>query len=222
MNLWDWLIVQFSGSTIGVLGQRAAGKTTLHQAIRNAPLPNAYKPTVSAQALGRARGRIQAMPGSSQQPQSSRIALREGNDVPGDSKLNAPAWKDLVLTSDVILYLFDARKLVAGDVDHAERFRFDCELISHFLNDRSKAKAEPAFALVGTHGDLDPTYQPPNTGSPHYDYWYRVRNLPTVDYGVLQLGAALPELPRVVVGSLKTAESAADLAFRVFKQELKL
>jgi GTPase SAR1 family protein len=220
MNLWDWLVVKFSGSTIGILGQRAAGKTTLHAVFRDAPMPDGYRPTVAAQSVGTGRQLFQALPGSDHQPQSGKVAVRKGRDVPGDSKLNAASWKDVILESDVVLYLFDVHKLLASDAEYAERFKFDCELIEEFLG--SRTGPEPKFALVGTHCDLEPTYRPPNSGSPFFRFWNKVNTLEVVQYGVIRLGQALENEPRVVLGSMKTLDSAADLAFRICKQELGL
>lgn len=226
VNLIDWLSILFMGEKVGVLGSRAAGKTQFQRFIRTGTLPGVteYKPTLGTELAKAGRATASQQIGSTDKPSSSRLNIRKGRDVPGDIITNAADWKQVVLDSDALLYLFDAWKLRSDPEAVGLQLKTETDLIRGFLDDRTRHlpdRREPAMVLIGTHCDLDPDYRPPSSGSAFLRYCAKMYRLGVLEECADELGHALADVPTVVFGSLATVEGASDLAYRVFKQELK-
>jgi hypothetical protein len=214
MRLWDHVFVLFRGLDLGVLGQRAVGKTVLQTFLREGYLEHSKGATVAAtrQQWGRS-----SLRGSS----VARVPIRRGTDVPGDSLTNADDWRAISLEADVLLYLFDVARLLEDDRAHNDRMLVDAELVSSFLAERPNiARRPPVVSLVGTHCDRAPGYQPPSTGIDFYLFFKEVYDHDDVQRVSRMIGADLPKVPRPVVGSLQDEQAANDLCWRVFTQEL--
>src|SRR3954470_20949615 len=135
MGLWDRIVVLARGRTVAVLGPQAVGKTTLHHFLRDGVHPgDPYRPTVGTRRVEQGRPEV------ADNGDHHKIAIRKGLDVPGDSKNNADDWGQLVRDSDVLLYLFDATKILAHDEEQLQRIRGDSDFISEMLLRRSQER----------------------------------------------------------------------------------
>jgi hypothetical protein len=223
MSFWDWIVTLVTGKRVAVLGPRAAGKTTLQTYLREGTIVATYEPTLSATEAGYGRREVKELPGAERKQGVGKVAVKKGRDVPGDSKANQAAWREQALEYDVVLYLFDAHKVLNGARAMANRIVYDCDLIGGFLEQRlSDGGSLPKAAIVGTHCDLDDAYQPPNKGTAHMAYWAKVTSRKAVTEAQENLSKAYDDPVPVVVGSLKDAESAGELTWRVLKQELDI
>jgi hypothetical protein len=219
VRLWSRIVVLIRGKQIGVLGQRAVGKTFLQTFLREGELPKQYRATVASKKLPPARPKLRG----EKRNEKTKVAIRTGADVPGDSATNTDEWRELTHEVDVLLYLFNVQLLLEGDASHAERMLVDAELVGSFIDERQKLdKGVPKVALVGTHCDLVDGYEPPSSGTDFLIFFSSVFEREEVKRAALLIGQSLPSVPRPVVGSLATDDEAADLAWRVFHQELKL
>jgi hypothetical protein len=219
MGLIDGLVIFFSGKRLGVLGERRVGKTVLNKYIREGRLVREYEQTIRADRVRAARPSVTAVDGSG----STRVAIKKGHDVPGDSRTNIDAWRDIVRESDYLLYLFDAHLLLHDSGAHGRRVRAQCETITGFLEDRSTSNPPlPKVVMVGTHCDLDASYVSPSLGTRSWRFYNEVRTQADVDRSSMTFGTVLENEAPVVIGSLATREDADDLVARVFRQEFDL
>jgi hypothetical protein len=221
MRLWDRFVVLVRGKRLGVLGPRAAGKTTLLQYLTSGSLPTEYRPTLGVEQVKAGRPRVSELGGSREDPGSGHVSLRRGRDVPGDSGPNLEAWEEVVFESDAVLYLFNVQLMMSGDQAHATRVLADCELVGGFFRKRKEQGAKlPKAVMVGTHCDLDPDYSPPSAGTEFLLYYSNViqnADLIAAQQAISQVHA---KPVQVVIGSLKNKASASDLSYRVLKQQL--
>jgi hypothetical protein len=224
MNWWDRIVVLIAGKRIGVLGSRAAGKTTLNTYLREGRVLTEYEPTLGTEAVASGRPQVRQLEGATQgNPGVGKIAIRRGRDVPGDSKTNQADWQDIVMESQALVYLFDVHRLLKQERAYSNQIVYDCQLVGGFLEDRlTRDGAAPQVGMLGTHCDLEPDYAPPDRGSGHLDFYSRVSQRKAVDDARRALGAAQDRPPPLLVGSLKDAESAGELSWRILKQEFHL
>lgn len=213
MGIFDSLIIRFRGKNLGVVGPRAAGKTTFHSWIRHERLPREYRPTVAPQRQSKKRSRVDGQDGS------EKVAFKEGLDVPGDVLSSLDSWTAVAKKADVLLFMFDASRALDPQDDHGHEMIQGCSVLSAVMADEG---APPRLALVGTHCDLIDGYAPPAADSRFVEFERRIRSERSIEYSLWSLGSALPSPPPLVLGSMCDEEAAAELASRVLRQHLGL
>jgi hypothetical protein len=195
------------GKQFGVLGPRAAGKTTLHTWLREGVLVSGSRPTVLATTAPAGRAKF---------PDAS-LVIKAGRDVPGERATNLRAWEEVVRQSDYLVYVFDANKLLRGDEDHRREVASDCTVVGQLVRTHHGDRERPRIAMLGTHCDLATGYAP--TGALFDRFASRVIGLSAVDDGRYYLRQARPNSPRpsVVLGALNTEQSAELVSIRLLK-----
>jgi hypothetical protein len=159
---------------------------------------------------------IESMDGKSSK---IRVAVKKGYDVPGQAAA-VDAWAKVLGEATLLLYLFRADCIFNQDPLHVRRMGDDARLIAEILR-RRPGKLRGA-ALIGTHYDLVPGYQGPETGSKFYKWHERIEQSPAVDEARLVLGRVTRSAPALVVGSMGTVAATQELTFRLFMRELGL
>ena len=139
------------------------------------------------------------------------LKLKDTLDLPG-SKDQYPEWKQLLVKSDVVLYLLRADRLIIGDKMVEARVRDDVKHIGEWLDARSP---RPQLFVIGTHCDLDEEYQSLSDHSVG-NYLDNFRKLPIMTEVVLRGGGANDV--KVSLGSLKTKEETEKLVIKIFNQ----
>jgi hypothetical protein len=199
------------GKQLGVLGPRAAGKTTLHTWLRDRTVTTDYVPTLAAESTRKARQHFES------NGASNGLILKKGRDVPGDRRTNFADWRKVVSESHYLLYLFDANRLVGGDRDHRREVISDCSMVGQLLYDEHGDFGGPKVVLVGTHCDQMQGYVPSSQRRQFLKFTQMIAQLEAVDDAQHQLRAARERdhRPPLVLGALNTPEIAADLSVRL-------
>lgn len=218
MNIWDDLVIFIRGKRIGILGPRAAGKTTLHSWLRDRELPEEYRPTYAPAEKARARPKIQS--GSDER----RISIKKGRDIGGEMIPYLGAWQRVIAESDVLLYLFDVLGPLENNDDYRREMVRDCGMIGALIAEKRSAGSLPRLALVGTHCDLVEGYCPPSDAAGFLSFIRRIRELEPVKDSLWGLREPLDNAvePELVLGSLVDEESARELEYRLLVQHLEL
>lgn len=200
LNLWDQLVVLLAGKKIGVLGQREAGKTTLHNHLRGMRIESAYTPTVVSKPVPARRPAIETALGHVR-----KLALRRSRDVPGNLSGSADAWRELVKESDVLLYVFNAAHVVDGNAARLASIVDDCGFICKTLKDRKLGEQPELVVLVGNRADEIDGWNPGLSGRRLTDVYDSVAFSPAISQARNLIGSSLIKAPDVVLGSLLKA-----------------
>jgi hypothetical protein len=200
---WDKIVLALKGKKIAVLGARGVGKTHLIRFLSTGSIPAAYKQTVAPEKASARRFQLCELD----------LKLKKTLDLSGDKAAYAE-WKELHDSSDVVLYLLRADRLMVADAEVEARVRADLRHIGGWLEASSK---RPRFFIVGTHCDLDSEFSgiPPDREG---DYVDKFQRLPVMTELVARGGGA--HLVKVVLGSMKKLEDTEVLVYRLFNQVL--
>lgn len=154
---------------------------------------------------------------ASEKVKSFRLKLREldirfkkTSDISGD-KSAYQDWRDLFRGSDITFYLLRADLLLARDDAATARVRNDIRHLSTWLEEDAKPNK---LIIIGTHCDLDPGFANV-VGSNCGDYHDRFTSLPVINEArtLLRQDSGI----RIVLGSLATADSTAELTYQALK-----
>jgi hypothetical protein len=216
-QLLDPILNRMRGERLGVLGERGVGKTHLQTFLRDGSIPATYLATQTQSKLSPSRAQLWSFEDSQGKPESVR--LRGGYDVPGSAGA-VEAWKEVLDSATILLYLFRA-DLVFEDKDtHLRRIREDADLVYKLINDRPSSAKKLRVALVGTHYDLILGYQGPEKGASFYKWHVAMEDHADIRNARMVISGAVDEFPVLVVGSMGTLEDTRDLAYRLFAREL--
>lgn len=201
---WDEIVIALTGKRLAVLGQREVGKTHLITFLSTGSIPRSYRQTPYPEKAGKRRFDLRELD----------LRLKETTDVPG-SKDSYAQWKKEHDQADVVLYLFRADRLMAGDTAIETRVRDDLHHIGRWLSERP---TRPPFFLIGTFCDLDPAYVAVPDARKG-DYADRFHKLPIVNELILRGGGA--QNAKLVLGSMKTVAQTEMLVFELFRRILE-
>jgi GTPase SAR1 family protein len=205
---WERIEAKISGKSFAVLGPRHVGKTTLIHFMRTGEVKETHRRTteesfdVSTRAF---------MYEGEHKEESIEVKMKSGVDVSGDrSKLSQSRWKDVVESADVVLYLFQANRVLDDDEEYKKRLREEAGLISKWIEGRAN---EPSVQLVGTHCDLDEEFEVikhENTTQYYLDGF-------SDDEAIRKMSRKLSS-GTVILGSLETEEHARGLVTQIIKR----
>lgn len=190
-ELWDSIVITLKGKKVAVLGERYSGKTTLLEFLTKGELPQEYVQTLLTESV---KGKRLAMG-------DLKLDLKETSDVSG-SRDAIEEWRKLHNTSDIVLYLVNAK-----DMD-IQRVKRDLGKIESWRNIQGK---KPKFLVIVTHLDLDPVYmETPASRMGEYRDRFVAEKL---DPGLVELS----ERPQIIMGSLQNNDSAAKVVAQFIK-----
>lgn len=217
MSIVAKIVGALRGQRLAILGERYAGKTHLQTFLRSGTIPAEYAATLGQAALQPSVSRLFTIQSMSGERQKMNLAIKRGYDVPGSAEAVA-AWREVLETATIMLYLFRADYVFAEEEAHLKRVSEDARLIAGILRDRPRPLK--AAALIGTHYDLVPGYQGPLTGTSFYRWHTLIENNPQIAGARKSLRGGMAREPALVVGSMRTLGETQELAFRLFAQEL--
>jgi len=174
----------FAGKRVAVIGERAAGKTTLAQFLSTGEIPEEYEQTLDEK---RYTGRTIKL-------SDLELKVSEINDVPGDSEYYKQ-WKNAVSKSEVVYYLARADKIVKNERTRARVLR-DVKHLCGWLD----ANPRKHVFFVGTHCDLIPEWvalTPANRGD-YKDRFFKLKEMREVSLRLRDVDAAM------ILGSLNS------------------
>lgn len=198
---WDKIVIRLKGKCLAVLGARTVGKTNLVQFLTTGSIPELYQQTLAGNPTAQRRFELKELD----------INIKQSLDVPGSTDAYRE-WRILFGKSDIVLYLLRADKLIAKDPDIESRTLNDMKHIGDWLE---KKKKRPLFFIIGTHCDLDPSFNsltPENIG----EYQDKFCDLPSVRK-LSRLGLNSGPIS-LILGSTKTIESIEKIVYEIFKQ----
>lgn len=194
---WDSIVIWWKGKKVGILGAEESGKTTLLSFLKEGSIPTEYDETLGAIPSKAKRVKIRDL----------ELLLQAGKDVGGRRRARDQNWRDIVLESDIILYLIRAHELDQRSL--TERIREDAEMIEGWIREREKP---PTIAIVGTHADCDERFLSASRKELEnlFEQNDEIRRL------VVLFGGSQRTL--VLLGSLKTLDDSERLAFALLSQ----
>lgn len=201
---WDEIKAALQGREIAVLGPRKAGKTTLIKFLKTGKVDRSYRET-TAESFGVTNESFSYK--GDLDSGSIPVVLKEGMDVAG-AKGFYPRWKKLAQSADLILYLFQADRVLEGDEEHRRRIREDAGQLKNWL---AGHPGSPDVYLVATHCDKHEDFKLVERESAN-EY---VLDGFSDDPVVKELHRKTTSNP-VVLGSLKTEEDARGLVTQIF------
>ena len=194
----DALFGEIGQSSVAVIGERRAGKTTLAKFLSVGEIPEDYKQTLSEK---RHEGRTIRLA-------ELELHVSEINDVPGDKEYYKQ-WKAAVLKSDVVYYLARADKLLSHKATR-KRVASDVRHLADWLGESPSKR----LFFVGTHCDLIPEFQaltPENRGDFH-DKFFKHPELREVALRLREADAGL------ILGSLKPERAMQQVVHQSFQK----
>lgn len=202
LNLWDKLCVLVVGKRVAVLGQPEVGKTTLHRRLTGEGIDARYVPTIIAKPVPATRPSVESPAG-----RKRKLAIKKGHDVPGAFSRSQEDWRDEVMTSDVVLYLFSAPAVLARNQNHLDSIRNECGTLAKFLKARTdEGRGSPSLVVMaGNRADEIKGWTPGEDSSRVADLYRVIAEDPVIDAARLALGSSLLRTPDVVLGSLLKA-----------------
>ncbi|MFB2895409.1 hypothetical protein ACE1CI_21100 [Aerosakkonemataceae cyanobacterium BLCC-F50] len=155
---WEDINYALRGKRIGILGDKAVGKTTLFNYLRDGKKPENYiqtlKDTLDKKEI------INNFEGL-----GVNILFRKTTDISGSEDFY-PAWKEIFLNSDIIFYLFRTDFLLNGNSKAIERIEADLQQITGWIESYNswqtllnKTVQKKWFFIVGNHWIDDRDYQ---------------------------------------------------------------
>ena len=200
---WDKIAVFWAGKRLGVLGASGVGKTTLVKFLTEGWIPKEHVETIGAEKTKWKRLDLKGLD----------IKVKDGKDVGGREDARNKAWKDVVLQSDVVLYLLMAHDLLARDERTLARIESDAAMICSWMDEREKAgKGRARVAIIGTHADLDARFATMKME----DFRELFSKNEHIHHLALQFGGTGSTL--VVLGSLKTLDDTQTLVHTLFAE----
>lgn len=191
MNLWDGLVVLFTGKHVAILGPRLAGKTTLYDFLERGTvqIPGERKQNVGVEPRRRARRK------------DLGLSIKKGADVPG-ADTYYPDWQKLFCRAHIVFYLFDAYAARTDD-EYRARMTSDARKL------REWGVEGKSIYVVGTHADADPLA----TQCSDADYADQI-----VDLDVIEAFRSRVQATSVVIGEMTTDDSTNRLVCRAMRQ----
>jgi GTPase SAR1 family protein len=195
---WETLFGEIAHSSVAVIGERRAGKSTLATFLSTGEIPEDYKQTLSEKCLE----------GRTIQLTELELNISEINDVPGDKEYYRQ-WEAAVVKSDVVFYLARADKMLKHK---ATRKRVSTDV--RHLSDWLKESPGKRLFFIGTHCDLIPKFReltPENQGDFH-DKFFKNPELREVALRLREADAGL------ILGSLKPERAMQQVVHQAFQK----
>jgi hypothetical protein len=205
------------GKNFGVLGPRAAGKTTLQIWLRDGQLVKDPGPTLAASDMNSVWRRRRS---TAADVGRTGLILKRGLDVPGDRKTNMSSWRRVVRDAHYLVYMFDAARVLAGEREHRLEISADCSTVGQLIRDERGVGRWPKVAVVGTHCDQAPGYAPPSDKSTHLAFKRRLEDVEALSDAqyLLRLNRGTEEDAPLLLGSLDSPEGAEELSVRLLNE----
>ncbi len=187
-----------AGKSVAVVGERAAGKTTLAQFLSTGEIPEDYEQTIGEKRHEGRKIRLADLD----------LKVSEINDVGGDTEYYKQ-WKRAVVRSDVVYYLARADKIMKSKKTRTRVVRD----VKHLCGWLQENPGKHVF-FIGTHCDLIPEYAaltPANRGD-FQDRFFKLAEMREVGLRLREVDAVL------ILGSLKPERAMQAVVHQSFQK----
>ena len=142
------LLASLKGKRFVVLGPSLAGKTTLIGFLRTGEVTLQYEATVRPATLNGRKIKLQ----------EHELKIDSFEDVPGTKDFHS-AWEKRVSAADVVCYLFDGKRFVAGDTEYVNQVTAEMRHVSDWRRERAANNPALRFLIIATHLDQVTEYR---------------------------------------------------------------
>lgn len=197
VKFWENILILLKGKNVAILGAHETGKTTLHKFLRYGEIVFEHNPTKKKKVKGK---RFQL--------NDLELILKEGTDIGGVNDY-LKDWKEIVSTSEICFYLFDANKVYNSDFEYIDKISTHLSHISGWIKE---FKISPKFYIIGTFADYIEEYNK-LTKSETQIFEQKIREKIKIAYLKVEISAS-----SIFIGSLKDQNSIEKLLIEVLNQ----